>query len=134
MAKFTLMVPRVVCFLTVGFLALFIQVPLNGQLQMVWPEGRSFDFGSIVEGKPVSHVFTFQNTGSEPLRVETVRTTCGCTAADFEQKSIAPGQTGTITIHFDGQVPIGSRFKKKIQVYFVGKRKAVRLSIRGEVT
>jgi hypothetical protein len=60
-----------------------------------WSE-TSHDFGSITQGTPVSHVFEFTNTGSEPLIITEVQTSCGCTVADYSREPIAPGAKGFI--------------------------------------
>jgi Protein of unknown function (DUF1573) len=119
-------IPRFIC----TTLILFCVTCLSAQVQ--WPAGKQHDFGQIKAGKEVSHVFTFINTGKTPLTIETTRTTCGCTATTFDPKPVPPGQSGQITVTFDGQVPLGKRFKKKVQVYFYEQRKAEVLRVRGE--
>jgi hypothetical protein len=36
-------------------------------------EQTSFDFGRIIQGKNVSHVFEFRNTGNEVLTIQSLR-------------------------------------------------------------
>ena len=61
----------------------------------------SFDFGKIEEGKKVSHVFKFTNTGSNPLVLESVRPSCGCTTPEYTKDTIAPGKEGKINVTYD---------------------------------
>ena len=56
----------------------------------------SFDFGRIPQGKPVTHVFVIQNTGKEPLALENVQASCGCTTPEWNKEAIAPGATAEI--------------------------------------
>jgi hypothetical protein len=49
--------------------------------------------------------FDFTNTGSEPVRVNNVSASCGCTAPALKQKVYAPGESG----HIDAVFTIGSR-------------------------
>ncbi len=59
------------------------------------------DFGTIPQGKAVSHTFEFINTGSEPLVITGVKASCGCTVADYPKDPIAPGMNGHIKASFD---------------------------------
>ncbi|MEM9671315.1 MAG: DUF1573 domain-containing protein [Cyclobacteriaceae bacterium] len=59
------------------------------------------DFGDIVQGDKVSHTFEFENTGTEPLILSNVLTTCGCTATSWPREPIAPGETASIDVSFN---------------------------------
>jgi len=59
------------------------------------------DFGTILQGENVRHVFTFANQGNAPLAVEKVTSSCGCTAALASAKLLAPGESGEIQASFD---------------------------------
>ncbi|HPW16764.1 MAG TPA: DUF1573 domain-containing protein [Candidatus Aminicenantes bacterium] len=61
----------------------------------------SHDFGQVKQGDVVSHEFVFKNEGGAPLVVESVETTCGCTAALVSEKRIDPGMEGRIKATFD---------------------------------
>jgi hypothetical protein len=112
-------------------LCFFTMVSLQLTAQVQWINGSIHDFGEIEAGKQVSYAFEFKNQGNTPLSIETTRTTCGCTAAQFSADLIAPGATGTIIVSFDGQIPLGNRFKKKIKVYFKERKKGEKLTIKG---
>ncbi|MBV6645136.1 MAG: DUF1573 domain-containing protein [Cyclobacteriaceae bacterium] len=70
-----------------------------------------YDFGEIVQGDIVKHVFDFENTGTEPLILSNVRTTCGCTAPSWPREPIAPGEAATITISFNSRGKLGMQNK-----------------------
>jgi hypothetical protein len=74
-------------------------------------EKESHDFGDIYQGDKVQHVFTFENTGTEPLIITNVQVTCGCTAPRWPRDPIAPGQEGEITIQFNSTGKIGRQNK-----------------------
>lgn len=59
------------------------------------------DFGDIVQGDKVSHTFEFENTGTEPLILSNVLTTCGCTATSWPREPIAPGENSKIEVSFN---------------------------------
>jgi hypothetical protein len=61
----------------------------------------NYDFGKIKAGELVKHVYTFTNTGDEPLEINAVRPGCGCTTATEWTHKVEPGQGGTIALQFD---------------------------------
>lgn len=67
----------------------------------------SFDFGKINEGDVVTHIFKFENTGHTNLKIEDIKTSCGCTAALTKDKDIAPGGSGTLRVEFDSHYKHG---------------------------
>ena len=56
------------------------------------------DFGNINQDSENRHVFTFTNTGSEPLIIENAKGSCGCTVPKYPKEPIAPGATGDIEV------------------------------------
>ena len=55
------------------------------------------DFGKIKEdGGTVEYSFSFTNTGSEPLIITNVRTTCGCTSPTWTQKPVMPDRKSVV--------------------------------------
>ena len=58
--------------------------------------------------------FTLKNTGTHPLLIKDVLTTCGCTNPQWEKRPVLPGQTREIIVTFKPN-SLG-RFTKKIQV------------------
>lgn len=56
------------------------------------------DFGSIKQDSENKHVFTFTNTGTEPLIIETANGSCGCTVPNYPKEPIPPGGTGEIEV------------------------------------
>lgn len=59
---------------------------------------ESHDFGTIYQDSENRHVFSFTNTGSEPLVIESARGSCGCTVPSYPKEPIAPGATGEIEV------------------------------------
>lgn len=75
-------------------------------------EAQSFDFDTVTEGQIVSHVFTFTNTGTEPLIIVDARGSCGCTVPAKPVGPIAPGETASITVQFNTKNKKGMRNQK----------------------
>lgn len=93
-----------------------------------------WDFGSILEtdGR-VSHTFTGQNVGKEPLVILDVVTTCGCTVPEFSKQPLLPGQKTEITVSYDPANRPGI-FNKELWVYSSERKRIATLRIRGNVT
>src|SRR5690606_16214092 len=51
----------------------------------------------------VETVFKYTNTGTSPLVVSNIQSTCGCTVPSDWTKQVAPGETGEMTVKFDGR-------------------------------
>jgi hypothetical protein len=64
-------------------------------------EQPTFDFGEVAQGQMVNHEFNFSNIGDEPLLIEKIKSSCGCTAALVSAKILAPGEAGTVRAKFD---------------------------------
>lgn len=92
---------------------------------------NSHDFGTIkASAGKVSATYTFTNTGNAPLMIVSVSNGgCGCTTPSYPKEPIAPGKSGTITIHFD---PTGRQgeFNRKVKVTTNagGKRQTLKFS------
>lgn len=64
-------------------------------------EKSSHDFGDITQGDVVEQVFKFTNTGTQPLIISEIKTTCGCTTPVFPKNPIMPGASGEIKVGFN---------------------------------
>ncbi len=71
-----------------------------------------YDFGKVEQGEQVNHLFRFTNQGGRDLRIEAVKTSCGCTAAVISAEVIAPGKEGTISAIFDTTKFFGEKVKE----------------------
>ncbi len=83
----------------------------SAQLPATKMEFREYDwdFGTIDEGDNVEHMFSFTNTGTEPLILENCKGSCGCTVPQCPKQPIPPGGTGEIKVVFN------SKGKKNMQ-------------------
>ncbi len=64
-------------------------------------EETVYDFGTVLEGKQVSHVFKFKNTGKVPLLISDAKATCGCTVPNYPKDPIPPGESGEVSVKFN---------------------------------
>lgn len=91
-----------------------------------------FDFGKIKLNVPVTHEFTFTNTGDAPLIISSVQASCGCTIASYTKDPIAPGAEGFVKATYNA-AKIG-QFTKSVTVNANTADGVVQLTIKGEVT
>ena len=62
---------------------------------------KGYDFGKIQQGRPVTHVFEVVNTSTDPLRLENVQASCGCTTPEWSRDAIQPGATANIKVGYN---------------------------------
>lgn len=113
------------------FLFISFSPPPQTDSVVEWLTPVEHDYGDIKLNTPAKVVFRFKNTSSGPLTIDNVRSTCGCTASDWEEKVIEPGTESEIKIEYDAKKP--GYFYKKITVFFSNQRKPEKLSITGFV-
>ncbi len=111
------------------FIWLFPIVSPDSKVEWVSP--TTHDFGDLKLGETVATKFLFKNLSETPMSIDNVRTTCGCTAADWQEEVVPPGGDGSIQIEFEAQKT--GYFSKKITVWFSGRRKGEKLFIEGYV-
>lgn len=75
----------------------------------------AYDFGEVLEGQFVTHVFTLSNLGDEPLEISRVRVTCGCTTTSLPKSTLAPGESVPLEAQLD-TAGYGSAITKIIYV------------------
>ena len=89
------------------------------------------NFGTVANGSDVSYEFEFINTGKEPLVINNVSTSCGCTTPSWPREPIPSKGRATIKVRYDSN-RIGN-FSKTITVYSNSTNSPVVLSIKGSV-
>ncbi|MEI6048049.1 MAG: DUF1573 domain-containing protein [Bacteroidota bacterium] len=92
------------------------------------------DFGTFKEeaGRQTFD-FIVTNTGTDPLVIQNVVASCGCTTPDWTRQPIAAGAKGKVTAIYDPKDRPGP-FNKTLSVYANTKPEVVVLVIKGEVT
>jgi hypothetical protein len=58
------------------------------------------EFERVPEDGSVTAKYAFKNTGSEPVTIRRVQTSCGCTSAKLTKTTFAPGESGEIEVKF----------------------------------
>ena len=89
-----------------------------------------FDFGKIQQNRPVTHLFEITNSGKEPLKLDNVQASCGCTTPEWSRDPIQPGATATIKVGYNAASE--GPFSKNISIQYNGTQTA-NLTISGTV-
>ncbi len=92
---------------------------------------ETIDYGTIEKGADGVRVFEFTNTGTAPLIVSDVKSTCGCTVPKKPEGPIMPGKTGEISVKYDTNRV--NPIRKTITVTSNADTPTVALKIKGEV-
>lgn len=121
---------KIVLILFVGLLA----ISLNAQDKAAKIEFKSetVDYGVIEKGSDGVRVFEFTNTGTAPLIISKVSSSCGCTIPKKPEEAILPGKTGEIQVKYDTK-RVGP-IRKAITVISNADTPTKVLKIKGEVT
>jgi hypothetical protein len=93
----------------------------------------TFNFGTMYQQEEVSHAFAFRNTGNATLKIEKVRSSCGCTAAMPDKRELAPGEAATLKVTFRSG-SMRDRVVKRVYVDSNDPAQArVNLTVTGEI-
>lgn len=107
------------------------EVPANGA--KIRFEELEHNYGTIQKGGNGECEFKFWNDGNEPLILQNVKASCGCTLPSYTQKPVMPGQSGVITVKYNTNNVGG--FSKTVTVTSNAvDNPRVQLRIRGNVT
>ena len=96
-------------------------------------EDSVYHFGEVTIGEKVTHAFSFSNTGTEPLLLLDVQTSCGCTAPDWSKDPIMPGEESEIKVVFNTAGKRGSQYKKITVLSNAVNQSSFKLVLNGEL-
>lgn len=63
-------------------------------------EKETIDYGKIEKDSDGERVFVFTNVGNQPLIIDKVKGSCGCTVPTKPEKPIMPGEKGEIKVKY----------------------------------
>jgi hypothetical protein len=91
------------------------------------------DFGDIkLNSGSHSYTFTFKNINKQPIVIQTVISSCGCTSPEWTKSPVLQGDNGEIKVTFlNNQGPYP--FDKSLIVYITGETMPLKLRVRGVV-
>ena len=62
---------------------------------------REWNFGQLWYGDPCKTEVELKNIGEATLKIDRVKSSCGCTLAKPKKKELAPGETDTMVVTYD---------------------------------
>jgi len=89
---------------------LSIVVCVTAHAELKWDQTMVELHPATADKQAIGH-FKYQNTGSKPVRFKSVRTSCGCTAAQSQKEEVPPGEKGEITATFNIGERTGTQVK-----------------------
>lgn len=84
--------------LLAAFLASVATPAVRADLHFPQPQVK---LGQVRTGLPLSHRFTFVNSGTGPVAVTDLRASCGCLAPRLDQRLFQPGEAGVIALEIN---------------------------------
>jgi len=96
-------------------------------------ETYEWDFGQINEADGVvQHTFRFANISNNPIQIDNVATSCGCTTVLYSTQPIAGGEYGELTVTFDPSRTEG-KVLREVEVFTKDRRNYASLMISADV-
>jgi hypothetical protein len=87
------------------------------------------EFHRSPQDRSVEAKFAFKNVGSTPVTIDNIRTSCGCTTADLEKRTYAPGESGEVKVKFTFGSRVGGQ-RKTIRVFTSDEKEPAILDLR----
>ncbi|MFL3661232.1 MAG: DUF1573 domain-containing protein [Polaribacter sp.] len=111
------------------FAILFISISFNAQ-EFKFDE-ETIDYGKIEKASNGERTFVFTNTGDQPLIIQKIKSSCGCTVPKKPSGPVMPGEKGEIKVSYDTKRVGG--FSKSITITSNAKNALKVIKIKGFV-
>ena len=115
--------------ITLFFAILFISISFNAQEFKF--EDETIDYGKIEKASNGERTFVFTNTGDQPLIIQKIKSSCGCTVPKKPSGPVMPGEKGEIKVSYDTKRVGG--FSKSITITSNAKNAVKVIKIKGFV-
>jgi hypothetical protein len=110
---------------------------INGEISdkpsvtVVEPEQIEIELKDLRTGKTSEAVFKLKNTGTQPLIIQTVNASCGCTVPEWEKQPVAAGKSTEIKVKITPEK--GEYFNKTLTVHCNTEEGQILLKVKGTV-
>lgn len=91
-----------------------------------------YNFGVIKQGESVTNIFTFTNSGNEPIVITNAAGSCGCTVPEWPKEPIMKGQKGSIKVTFNSAGKSGYN-DKTVTITSNAKTNPIVLHVKGTI-
>lgn len=93
-----------------------------------------YDFGKVYRGETIQHTFTIRNSGDDYLIIGEISRDCGCTIAEVDRNSLAPGEELPINVMVSTKLLDAGEIDKSVRLSTNDKLEPETvLTIRGEL-
>ncbi len=82
-------------------LNIFILQPVYAEKKEIDP--YAWNFGRVKQGEILKHDFVLKNETNDILAINSVNTSCGCTASKADKNSLLPQESTTIKVTFNSK-------------------------------
>jgi len=89
---------------------LSIVLCLTARAGLKWDQTSIELHPAATDKQAIGH-FKYQNDGDKPVKFKSVKTSCGCTAAQTQKEEVPPGEKGEITATFNIGERTGTQVK-----------------------
>jgi hypothetical protein len=100
-------------------------------ITIVEPEQSEIELKDLQTGKTSEAIFKLKNTGTQPLIIQMVNASCGCTVPEWEKQPIAAVNSTEIKVKITPEK--SEYFNKTITVHCNTKEGQILLKIKGTV-
>jgi hypothetical protein len=84
---------------TIIAFTLSILLSAAAHAELKWEQTQIELHPAVGDKEAVGH-FKYKNTGDKPVRIKSVKSSCGCTTAQTQKDQVGPGESGEITATF----------------------------------
>jgi uncharacterized protein DUF1573 len=92
-----------------------VPAPAPSTAPRIVVEPASFEFGTVKAGRAVDKEFVVRNHGRAELVIESVKTSCGCTAALTDSTTVKPGGSTPLRVTLTAPAEPG-RLEKSVLI------------------
>ena len=78
-------------------------IPLTTKTDGLSNDAYIWDFGKVKEGEVSKHDFVLRNDTGHFINITGIKSSCGCTASEVKNKSLAPQGETTVTVQFNSK-------------------------------
>lgn len=106
------------------------KVEASNSPMIKWDQ-TTYEFGELTQNVPATATFTLTNKSDQPLLLQKVKPSCGCTVADYPQEPILPGETAEIKTTYNAKK--AGKFQKTVKVHTNLNEAPIPLTLKGTV-
>src|SRR3954467_5612178 len=85
--------------MTKATLAIFLSAFSTAQAQLAFEQTEIELHPNATDAEAIA-VFKYENKDTKPIKITSVKSSCGCTVASSKQDDVAPGEKGEVTANF----------------------------------